>query len=75
MRKLYAGEIQHRGCNFCANMVVKWDYSVGFPRSNCTFRRCPYRILDKHNSYVEFEKSEDCKKQFSPNYGGKKNEA
>lgn len=66
MRKLYANEIQHRGCHYCAHAVKKWDYSGGFYRKNCPFNRCPYRILDKHDTYEEFVESEDCKRQYQP---------
>ena len=65
MRKLYAAEIEQRGCHYCENRVLKWDRSGGFYRSNCPYQRCPYRVLNKYDTYEEYMNSEDCKLQIS----------
>lgn len=65
MRKIYAAEIEQRGCHYCEKRVLKWDRSGGFYRSHCPHTRCPYRVLDKYESYKDYMNSEDSKRLFS----------
>lgn len=64
MRKLYAGEIEQRGCHYCEKRQLRWDYRGGYYRSNCPYQRCPYRILDKFNTYEEFIKNYELNSRF-----------
>lgn len=66
MRKLTIREIRHRGCYYCEKRVDKWNEAEGCNRSNCPYEECPYRILDKFDTYEEFMESEDCKRQLLP---------
>lgn len=55
MRCLKRHEIDHRGCLICADMQSKGAHL------KCQHDECPYKVLDKYESYDEFFASEDSK--------------
>ena len=58
-RIIHLYERKKRGCVYCQNFVP--GRYKGSNRIACPFDKCPYRVLDKHETYEEFMASEDCK--------------
>lgn len=52
-------EKKQRGCWYCTNKQVTKD--MGSIRTACPYKVCPYRELDKYDSYEEFLGSDDSK--------------
>lgn len=62
MRLVPAHEKKKRGCLYCANVeIVRTGGRKKDSRTACPFDECPYKVLDKYESYEEFMKSEDSK--------------
>ena len=58
-RVLHLYERTQYGCAYCQN--VQHVKHGGCNRLACPFRKCPYKVLEKYDTYEEFMKSEDCK--------------
>ena len=58
-RTLTLGEKKQRGCVYCKH--VEHGKYGGCNRLFCPFDRCPYKVLDKYETYEEFMASEDSK--------------
>lgn len=58
-RLLTLYEMRQRGCKFCKNVTTARN--LYGDRTACPFDECPYKVLDKYNSYEEFMASEDSK--------------
>lgn len=54
-RKVPKSEKVKRGCNYCA------EARRGEHGSICPHDECPYTVLDKHETYEDYMKSEDSK--------------
>ena len=50
-------ERKKRGCQFCNDVGTE----AGPGRLTCKFKSCPYKVLDKYETYDEYLKSEDSK--------------
>jgi hypothetical protein len=62
MRFIKFQEKKKRGCLYCQNVVVKKSgYGGGDSHTACPFDECPYKVLDKYETYEAFMKSEDSK--------------
>lgn len=59
MRVLTTVEKKKRGCPYCRDVIV--ERINGKPKTGCPFDECPYKVLDKYNSYEDFMQSEDSK--------------
>lgn len=59
MRVLSAQEKRQHGCCCCAD-VAKAGVN-GQVRTACPFDECPYKVLDKYESYEKYMESEDCR--------------
>ncbi len=57
-RIVHLYERKQRGCVYC-NYVVKGGGSGN--RIACPFDECPYKVLEKYETYEEFMASEDSK--------------
>jgi hypothetical protein len=52
-------ENKKRGCNYCFNVEhVKCGHAT---QTRCPFDECPYKVLDKYDSYEDYMASEDSK--------------
>lgn len=60
MRFLTHEEKTKRGCVYCTD-AEKTEAHGGRHRTACPHEECPYKVLDKYDSYKEFIKSEDSK--------------
>lgn len=68
MRQLTRKEIKKRGCEYCLYMQRKKHY-IKSEKSNyyrqsrlCMFEKCPFRELDKYETYEDYLESPDCLK-------------
>lgn len=52
-RKMAPYEKRQRGCQYCLDKVMLWN------EIRCSHSECPYRVLDKYETYNDFMKSED----------------
>lgn len=52
-------ERKQRGCTSCLH--VEHGRHMGSTRLACPFDKCPYKVLEKYETYEEFMASEDCK--------------
>ena len=59
MRVIHGREKKKRGCAYCKNVGKAREGKA--TRFGCPFDKCPYRILDKHETYEDFMASEDSK--------------
>lgn len=59
MRVIPLHENRKRGCNYCFH--VGRIYGKADTRIACPFDECPYKVLDKYESYEEFMASEDSR--------------
>jgi len=50
-------ELKKRGCNYCLHKGLTKVEEKKF--STCPYDVCPYKVLDKYNSYEEFLKKQD----------------
>lgn len=60
MRLLKLSERKKRGCTYCMDMVIITDEDES-QHMNCPHEKCPYKVLDKYESYEDFMESEDSK--------------
>lgn len=51
---------EKRGCYYCTQIKLM-SAGKGFPRLYCIHDECPYRVLDKYDTYEDFCKSPDSK--------------
>lgn len=45
-----------RGCDLCADVVIKHDTATGNGRKFCIHDECPYHELDDVKRYIEYDK-------------------
>lgn len=50
--------MKQRGCEFCLDYTKARD-SEGKPHHSCTHKACPYKVLDKYETYDEFLASKE----------------
>lgn len=60
MRYLKKHTIKKRGCDFCLDMAVTKGEDKK-PHKTCMHDTCPYKVLDKYETYEEFMQSEDSR--------------
>jgi len=58
-RVLSSIEKKQRGCQYCLHVTTMQH--EGEIRNACPFRKCPYEILDKYETYEDFMASDDSK--------------
>lgn len=61
MRKLKKSELYKRGCLYCMDMVSVFVERGKYGSKSCPHEECPYKVLDKYETYNDFMKSEDSK--------------
>lgn len=66
MRVLTAGERTKRGCRYCAVAEMVYSRRSQGMRLACPHTECPYKVLDKHETYEGFIQSEDSEIRFTP---------
>lgn len=59
IRRLTYAERTKRGCIYCTDVGTVYDKGSGAMRRVCPHMECPYKALDKYDSYEDFLKSED----------------
>lgn len=59
MRVIHMHENKQRGCVYC-NDVVKRKHGY-VTQTSCPHDECPYKVLDKYESYEDFMASEDSR--------------
>lgn len=60
VRLLKKFEKKQRGCDFCLDHRV-WKDDADKPHFACIHNECPYKVLDKYETYDEFLASEDSR--------------
>jgi hypothetical protein len=60
MRILPTFEKKKRGCAYCNDMKQVHHGYQGL-RNSCPYDECPYKVLDKYDTYDQFMASEDSK--------------
>lgn len=59
MRVIHMHENKKRGCLFCNDVITrKHGYAT---QTSCPYDECPYKVLDKYESYEDFMASEDSR--------------
>lgn len=61
MRKLSKNEVYKRGCLYCMDMTSTAAQYGNYSTKSCPYEECPYKVLDKYETYKDFMKSEDSK--------------
>ncbi len=52
-------ERKQRGCTYCNDVVYRGVR--GSNRLACPLDKCPYKVLEKYETYEEYMASEDCR--------------
>ena len=60
MRVIPSYEKKQRGCQYCNDVGHVRNGNQGL-RFGCPHDECPYKVLDKYETYEQFMKSEDSR--------------
>ncbi len=59
MRVIHMKEKKQRGCAYCTHVdIKKHGYAT---QTSCPFDECPFKVLDKYDTYEEYMASEDSR--------------
>lgn len=59
MRVIRMAENKQRGCNYCKDVIQRNKGYV--TQTSCPHDKCPYKVLDKYETYEDYMKSEDSR--------------
>ena len=61
MRVLRKAETTKRGCSYCTDIIRERIEKTGGGRSRCPHEECPYKVLDKYDTYEDYMQGDECK--------------